>query len=204
VISKLQILSSFLPESCSVLDIEKLLEGYTVKIKITNPRKTKLGDFRASSNKQCSEITINNNLNPTSFLITLLHEIAHLYVWEKHRNKVNPHGNEWKEMFKDLLIDFLYKDSFPKEMKQEVLDFTKKIKASTFSNTDFVRALRKYEEIDSDKKDIEHIEEGVYFEYKSKIYIRDKQLRKRILCTQVSTNRKYLFSPHALVKIVEK
>ena len=39
---------------------------------------------------------MNNNLNKYSFLITITHEIAHMMIWEKHQNKVDPHGEEWK------------------------------------------------------------------------------------------------------------
>ncbi|HAD34265.1 MAG TPA: hypothetical protein DCF44_07170 [Chitinophagaceae bacterium] len=44
-------------------------------------------------------MSVNGNLNSYHFLITLLHEIAHMLVWEQFRNRVKPHGLEWKHVF---------------------------------------------------------------------------------------------------------
>ena len=58
------------------------------------------GDFKPLKKSGWSQITINNNLNEYGFLITALHEFAHLLVYEKYKNKVHPQGSEWKKLFK--------------------------------------------------------------------------------------------------------
>ena len=59
--------SNYLPIS-SVSLIEDLINNVKVDIQVVQPRKTKLGDFRVINNQYF--ITINNNLNQYSFLIT--------------------------------------------------------------------------------------------------------------------------------------
>ena len=61
-------LKAFLPEK-SFPKIKQWINELDVQLKITNPRKTKLGDFKGV--KDALYISINNNLNPYSFLITL-------------------------------------------------------------------------------------------------------------------------------------
>ena len=56
---------------------------------------------------------IYNDLNQYAFLITYLHEVAHLITYQKHKNKVAPHGKEWKNDFKIVLLPILNPQVFP-------------------------------------------------------------------------------------------
>ena len=69
---------------------------------VSKTRDSKLGDYRFSPQKG-HQITVNHNLNPYSFLVTYLHEVAHLLTYQTYKNKVLPHGNEWKKAFHDVL-----------------------------------------------------------------------------------------------------
>lgn len=71
----------YLP-SFSIEMIEDLIKEIKVNVKVVNSRKTKLGDFRVINNQ--FYITINNDLNQYSFLITLVHELAHAYTFLKY------------------------------------------------------------------------------------------------------------------------
>ncbi|HRG83972.1 MAG TPA: hypothetical protein PLO99_15735, partial [Chitinophagaceae bacterium] len=51
------------------------LHQYKVHLTITRGRKTILGDYRHRTNYDAHRISVNGNLNPFSFLITLLHEL---------------------------------------------------------------------------------------------------------------------------------
>ena len=42
-----------------------------------------------------------------------MHEIAHLHTFNKHRNTVAPHGEEWKHSFRTLMQPFLSPDHLP-------------------------------------------------------------------------------------------
>ena len=68
--------ATYIPEK-SVSMVQYLIEKHNFTLKIVNQRQTKHGDFRKLPNGRF-QITINNNLNPYQFLLTLIHEIAHL------------------------------------------------------------------------------------------------------------------------------
>ena len=42
-------------------------------------------------------ISVNGNLNKYSFLITLIHELAHLLTFTQYKNRVDPHGRNGRE-----------------------------------------------------------------------------------------------------------
>ena len=74
-------LDSFLPKE-SIDSIKKWLTDYNCQLSIKESRATKLGDYRFYKGQH--HISINNDLNPYSFLITLTHEIAHMLVKEDY------------------------------------------------------------------------------------------------------------------------
>src|SRR5690606_4638092 len=84
-------LQRYLPEGCTPYVME-LLRSFPVRFRIVKPRKSKLGDFRVRSTDMLPEITVNGDLNPYSFLITTIHEFAHLKTWKEYQWKVAPHG----------------------------------------------------------------------------------------------------------------
>ena len=67
--------------------IKSWINELNVKVKLSKERKTKLGDFKVYQGNMY--ITINDNLNKYSFLITLVHELAHAYVYVQYKNTVN-------------------------------------------------------------------------------------------------------------------
>lgn len=87
--------------------IQGWITPYNCTLKITRPRQTKLGDFRAPKPGKPPVITMNGNLGPYQFLTTLVHEIAHLHTWHKYGRSVAPHGKEWKSCFAALLHELL-------------------------------------------------------------------------------------------------
>ena len=110
----MQLYKDFIPTS-SISYIEDLLKLHQIEIKIKSERKTRHGDFRVLRNGNCL-ITVNSNLNKYRFLITLIHEITHLYVYKLFKNSVKPHGHEWKNQFRILIAPILNPDVFPKSL----------------------------------------------------------------------------------------
>src|SRR3954466_8161784 len=100
-----EILRKYIPEP-AVEKIADWIVKYDFKLKITRERSTRLGDYTSPQNGSNHIITINHNLNRYAFLITLVHEVAHLVTYNIHRNKVNPHGSEWKQNFRVLMQPF--------------------------------------------------------------------------------------------------
>ncbi len=106
----------FLPSGFEYI-VTDLFMASPIKFKIVPGRKTKLGDFRMSFTGEKPQITVNGDLNPYSFLITTLHEFAHLHTFQQYGNKVNPHGNEWKANFRKLLIPVIETGNIPKVLR---------------------------------------------------------------------------------------
>jgi predicted SprT family Zn-dependent metalloprotease len=70
-------------------------------------------------------ISVNGNLNKFSFLITLLHELAHLLAFENYGNRIQAHGKEWKFVYSNLLKDFIDKKIFPPDVESALKNLYK-------------------------------------------------------------------------------
>ena len=105
-------------------DVLPLIEAWTAPydfdLKITRPRKSKLGDFRPPKPGKRSSITMNEDLGPYQFLTTFVHELAHLITWEKYGHRAAPHGKEWKQCFGALLISLAEVHPWPEVYKRQI------------------------------------------------------------------------------------
>src|SRR5438045_8172872 len=126
----IETLQNYLPPG-SFDTILNYLQQYKVHLTISKKRKSILGDYRHSSHFNNHRISVNGNLNAYSFLITLLHELAHLLTFEQFGRKVQPHGREWKDLFGKLLDNFLTNKIFPPEIERELLVSIKNHAASS-------------------------------------------------------------------------
>ena len=193
----MQELSIYIPKEAAA-QINTWLNTYNCQLKIKKPRQTKLGDYRCPQNGKGHIISINNNLNPYAFLITLTHEIAHMMVWEKHQNKVLPHGSEWKEMFQKLMLNFL--PFFPQDVLTPLAKHLKNPKASSSQDVALTTALRAHNPYQITT--ISDIPIGSTFSIANgQKFIKLKKLRKRYQCRSEYNNRLYLFNPLAEVTI---
>src|SRR6478752_3457555 len=98
-------LRNFLPDG-AYEPVSQYLFQYKVHLTITRARESVLGDYRNAVNGSNHRISVNGNLNPYAFLITLLHELAHLFTYERFGNKVQAHGQEWKNEYSKVLAKF--------------------------------------------------------------------------------------------------
>ena len=168
-------------------------------LKVLKERSTKLGDFRTKGNNSLSTITVNNNLNPYSFLITYIHEYAHLVTFKKYNNRVAPHGIEWKMSFRKLMLPLLGSGVFPESLDTVLGSHMNNPKASSQSDPNLVNELAKYDEAKSDLVTVDSLAKGNVFEYKSKFYIRNEKRRTRIFCKCIEGGKIFLF--HFSVKV---
>ena len=129
----------YIPENAISL-VQSLIEYHRINLKIVNQRQTKHGDFRQLANGKF-QITINNNLNPFQFLLTLIHEIAHHTTFEKY-GRIRPHGKEWKQQFQHLMLPFLNPSIFPDHILTPLAHYLKNPKASTDSDVKLSLALK--------------------------------------------------------------
>ena len=176
--------------------IEYLINEHKINLKIVGQRQTKHGDFRTFPNGR-TQITVNNNLNKHQFLLTLVHEIAH-HVTHKKFGRVQPHGKEWKMVFKHLMLPFLRPDIYPKKMLPYLANYFKNPKASTDSDVNLSLALRDGI-AQSGKTFIFEIPNDDTFLFKNILYKRGIKRRTRYECLNLSNKKVYLFNQNAEV-----
>ena len=191
----MSIFYSFVPEKSNKL-LQCWVDELKVMVKVTAPRKTKLGDFKVRGNQM--SITVNNNLNKYSFLITLTHELAHAFVFKKYQNRLKPHAKSWQLTFKSLMLNFLTPDFFPEDILKVLSRHMISPKASTFADLELVRVLKKYDQLPS--VTISDLAVGDSFKIANgKIFVKGEKIRKRYKCIEYKTNKTYLFHPFAEV-----
>jgi SprT protein len=172
------------------------LHQYKVHLTVARERKSILGDYRHRTHHQNHRISINGNLNKFSFLVTLIHEIAHLLTYEQYGNKVPAHGKEWKLLYGGLLKQFLQNKIFPADIERELIATIKNPAATSCAEDGLVRVMRKYDEKDSPNRLVEEIPfHGLFKAPDGRIFRKGEKLRKRYKCVEVTTGREYLFSP---------
>ena len=195
-------LSDFIPANTYQL-VEPFLLHYKVHLTVTRSRSTVLGDYRNAIAGKAHRISVNGNLNQYAFLITLLHELAHLITFERYGHKVASHGKEWKLQFSELLKHFLQNEVFPNDIRLQLTASLKSPAASSCADDALMRVLRKYDNIKDGHFLVEEIQQGSCFRTKNgKIYRREETIRKRIRAVEIDTGRVYLFSPiYEVIKV---
>ncbi|MPR33722.1 hypothetical protein [Salmonirosea aquatica] len=179
-----------------------LWEQHQFELRIVRPRRSRLGDFTKKPHER-SRITVNSNLNPYSFLITYLHEVAHHVVYSvRYKKKIAPHGPEWKSAFQELLGPVLSTTCFPEDVLLPLQRYALNPKASTGSDTALVQALARYNQtlVEPNKKSLMHLSEGVNFVFQKREFIRGPLRRTRVLCVEKNSRRRYTIPAHALVE----
>lgn len=189
-----EVLSQYLP-SAAIDEVYRRIVAKKIHFKITKGRKTKLGDYRPPINHPNHRITINHNLNQYSFLITFIHELAHLMVFEEFGNRVAPHGKEWKSMYRKLMFPFLEMEIFPSEIKKVLTKSITNSKASSTSDLQLSRVLIKYDEPNNHKR-LEQLEDKAIFTTENgRMFKKGEKQRTRYKCLNMQNKRYYLFHP---------
>jgi hypothetical protein len=197
------ILHKYIPEK-AVPIISEWIFKYDFKLRIKKSRSTKYGDYRPPIKGENHLITINYDMNKYAFLITLVHEIAHLSNFNEHKHRVKPHGEEWKMHYKILMKQFLIPDIFPPDVISALVNYMSNPAASSCSDINLLRVLKKYD-VRQHTVLLEELAEGVKFMYnKNRYFIKGEQVRKRFKCTEVPTKRVYLFNPLTEVLVVDE
>jgi hypothetical protein len=207
------ILSKYIPPP-AVPIITEWIYQHNFKLKIKKPRLTKHGDYTPPYKGKNHVITINKDLNPYAFLITLIHEVAHLLAWEKYKNRVMPHGKEWQQEYSILLSLFLRLDSdlssdnklFPAEIKRALQKHVTRPSASSCTDINLYRVLTQFDP-QAHTLTLEKLPAGASFRILSAshkplsdMFIKGEKRRTRYRCVQLLTKKEYWV--HALCKVV--
>jgi len=181
--------------------IAKWIDYFQCEFKISKSRATKLGDYRHPFKGLGHKISVNNNLNSYAFLVTTVHEFAHLLTWNDHRNKVKPHGEEWKHNFKRMMSPFLEKEVFPQDLQSAIVTYLNNPSASSCTDLRLSRALKRYDTVVGHTR-LEELPVNTVFSIKDgRRFKKGQQLRKRFRCECLDNGNIYLFNPLAEVLV---
>ncbi|BAV08457.1 hypothetical protein FLA_4498 [Filimonas lacunae] len=200
----MQALAAYLPEG-SFDKVVQYIHNYKVHLTVTRARKTVLGDYRHATHGKNHRISINGNLNKYEFLITLLHELAHLLTFEEFGNRVDAHGKEWKGVYSNLLVTFVQHKLFPPDIETALRSSILNPAATASGETELLLVLRKYNARQREGYHLlESLPEGALFQTDNgRVFKKGEKRRKRYICLEVKTGHLYTFSPISEVKVLE-
>lgn len=194
------ILFKYLPEH-AVDPVFELIKAHHVHLKIVDERATRHGDYRRNHDGSHS-ITVNASLNRYRFLITTVHEIAHLVAFQKYGQMIKPHGIEWKQTFRLLMLPFINPLIFPNEVLPFIAAHFKNPSASSDTDAILSMKLKKYDP-PSEKLFIDELPLGSLFRLKDGRIFKKGRLRVKLFeCLEMRTNKVYLFKPNAEVELL--
>ena len=189
-------LSRFVPAHFAPYLADCILNA-NIQFKIVPGRKTKLGDFRTSPLQKKPVITVNGDLTQYSFLITSLHELAHLDTYRQSGWKVAAHGEEWKAAFRERLLPVLESEALPTELQKVLWKSWTRLKASSGTDLHLSRALKAYDA--QSAQTLETLPIHAEFLLNQKRFKKGQLRRTRYLCTEIGSNKQYLV--HALAAV---
>lgn len=190
----IKVLEKFLPEN-TLPFLQKWFGDYPCHLKITKNRNSKLGDYRKLPDKS-HQITVNGTLEPQLFFFVLTHELAHLIAFENFGRKISPHGMEWKQTFREMLQESI--NVYQEDLKPIIIKFSKSPKANFMASPDLVKYFHK--ESEEGLIFVENLQVGERFGYKDEVFLIEETAKKRYLCINIKTKKRYYFKNLAQVK----
>lgn len=179
----------------------QLWHDYPFDFIVSKSRHSKLGDYRFSLQKG-HQITVNRNLNSYAFLVTYLHEVAHLLTYLTYKNKVLPHGEEWKNSFRTIFEPILEEDLLPVDLIQVLKSYLVNPSATSTGHGPLVDVLKTYDASNSSIT-LHALPENQIFLLKNLELIKGKLRRTRYFCKEANTGKLYLVAKNAQVTPLE-
>ena len=181
--------------------ILSLIKEHPVRLKVTAPRKTLLGSYRRNRKGQ-DEISLNGDLNPYSFLITLLHEFAHLKAFKEHGFQIAPHGKEWQITFSGLLAPLIEKKCFPEDIATHLTKKTNRLSASQCTDPVLYSLIKQYDQKTEGVKLLQELCVGDQFKLSNGLkFEKIKINRTRAVCKKIGSKPDQLFTISLLAEV---
>jgi hypothetical protein len=197
----LHLFKTHLPEK-SIPYCTKLWQETPFSLHVKKPRSTKLGDFRYRKDRKFQTITLNSDLNPYQFLLTYIHELAHLRAFEKHGIHHAPHGHEWKKLFQELMDPILTEIVFPRDLLVPLKLHLRNPSASSARDLFLMKEMSKYDKRTSLSEEIflSDLTTGNTFILSGRKFRKGETRRTRIICEEIGSGKKFLVSRLAKVQ----
>lgn len=200
-----QTLDQYIP-STAVDAVFDFMNRNCVRLHITRKRTTKLGDYRwPQPRHNFHEISVNGDMNPYKFLMVLLHEMAHLNCYLLHETSVQPHGHEWQNEYRKLLIAYLH--CFPHDVAALIANYVKRIPLNRSLDNQIDALLLHYDPGYTPSQDLtlNDLQPGDTFRLIAKpkhLFTAQERRRTRWICLDLNDHRQYIVSGTAQVKKV--
>ena len=201
---ELKILQRYFPSAAVPMVVEAYMQSH-FQLRFKKPRNSKLGDFRPprGDNGICC-ITLNGDLNPYQMLVTFVHELAHYKVYVNYpKRRLEPHGEEWKQTFAQLLLPYLKPEIFPNDVLAALQRHLRHIKASSTADTYLAKVMKRYDTNPGGTKilTVDQLAEGTIFQLDNGMTFRKgPKQRTRYKCECLDNGRTYTVSGLAEVK----
>ncbi|MBV70862.1 MAG: hypothetical protein CMH52_05880 [Myxococcales bacterium] len=192
-------LHNWLPDGVTPL-FERWLKAHPVRVHLKAPRQTRLGDFSVPRRGDMPAITLNTDLSPFQFMVTLTHEIAHLYTWYHHGGRVQPHGPEWRREFRDLLLELAAVKTLPIPLRGALRKHARKPASATHHDPHLLNTLRLLDGDDS--LYLSDIPIGGQFVFRGRHFRKIREARTRCRCVEESSGVEYHIAKVAPVERV--
>ena len=194
----------------SVEDAVTQIAENPISIRVVGQRTSKSGDFRAAYKNEPARITVNGNLNPYAFLITLIHELAHHHANLDHtlalqkfsfrrKSRPLPHGKEWKNKFRQLMAPYLNAEVFPDDILPVLVQYLENPRASSSADHHLSKVLKNYDPHDATLRLEELPFDAVFTLHNRRSFQKKEKIRTRYRCICLNSNRIYLVSANAPV-----
>ncbi len=180
----------------------QLWEKQVFSFEVTASRKSKLGDFRYRKDRKIQTITLNGDLNPYQFLLTYIHEVAHLHAFLRFGMTIPPHGIEWKITFQQLMAPLLHERVFPIDLLVPLRNHMRNPKASSAADLFLMREMLKYDHPNGNtgERFLSEVRPGSKFSLAGRIFEKGETRRTRVVCLELSSGKKFLIAQLARVK----
>lgn len=189
------LLEKYLPQN-TLPHLKEWFGDHAIHIKVTKGRHSKLGDYRKMPD-QSHQITINSTLQQELFFFVLTHELAHLLAFDRYGYRISPHGAEWKNTFRIMLLESI--GIYNNDLKPIILKFARSPKANFMASPELVKYFH-IENYEDETSYIEDLQVGNHFVYKKEKYLIEEKRKKNYLCVNIDTTKKYIFKPLARVE----
>lgn len=183
----------------AIESFEEIVVDHPVIIRVSASRKSKYGDFRSFPGNRKDSISVNGNLIEPAFMLTLIHELAHKITWDEFKRSVEPHGREWKNNMRLLLLKFLELEVFPTNLASAIKFHLNDWKAVTIRMKEVYEVLMQLEGKDMIELDSLSIGESFLTE-DGKSFFKEENLRKYVICLSRDNNKRYRVHKHLLVE----